>query len=183
MEKIFIFVLTIFIIVGVVAAIVFFVIPKQDEAPDVSINSFEECISAGYPALEIYPRQCRTPDGKSFTEYIGNELEKMDLIRVDYPRPNRAIESPLIIEGEARGFWFFEADFPVVLLDWEGVIVAEGIAQAKGEWMTEDFVQFEARLEFEKPQNNNKGTLILRKDNPSGLPENDDALEIPVIFK
>jgi len=180
MKKIFIFLLIIFIIVGTA---VYLIILKQDEAPVVSIDSFEECISAGYPALESYPRQCRTPDGKSFTEYIGNELEKIDLIRADSPRPNQAIESPLIIGGEARGYWFFEADFPVVLTNWDGLIIAEGIARTKKEWMTEDFVQFEARLEFEKPQNSNKGTLILRKDNPSGLPENDDALEIPVIFK
>jgi len=152
-------------------------------AQDCIIQSFEQCIAAGYPVLESYPRQCKTPDGKSFTEYTGNELEKIDLIRIDYPRPNQEIESPLIIKGEARGYWFFEGDFPVVLTDWDGLIIAQAIAQAKGEWMTEDFVQFEAQLEFEKPQYNNKGTLILRKDNPSGLPENDDALEIPVIFK
>lgn len=183
MKKIFILLLIIFIIVGIVVAVVFFIIPKPDETPVISVNSFEECIAAGYPALESYPRQCRTSDGKSFTEYIGNELEKMDLIRIDYPRPNQEIESLLIIKGEARGYWFFEADFPVVLTDWDGLIIAQGIAQTKEEWMTEDFVQFEARLEFEKPQNNNKGILILRKDNPSGLPENDDALEVPVIFK
>lgn len=34
----------------------------------IEINSFEECAAAGYPILEIYPEQCRTPDGKSFTK-------------------------------------------------------------------------------------------------------------------
>jgi hypothetical protein len=116
-------------------------------------------------------------------ENIGNELEKTDLIRLDYPRPNQEIESPFAIRGEARGYWFFEASFPIVLTDWDGLIIAQGIATAQGEWMTEDFVQFEAVLEFEKPEYSNKGTLILRKDNPSGLPENDDALEVPIIFK
>jgi len=112
-----------------------------------------------------------------------NELEKSELIRVSTPRPDELVQSPLIIEGEARGFWFFEADFPVVLVDWDGLIIAEGIARAKGEWMTEDFVPFEAKIEFEKPTVKNNGTLILRKDNPSGLPEHDDALEIPILFK
>jgi|GEM_PF-1242619 len=32
----------------------------------LDINSFEECVDAGYPILESYPRQCRTPDGKNF---------------------------------------------------------------------------------------------------------------------
>jgi len=32
------------------------------------INNFDECIKAGYPALESYPRQCKTEDNQTFTE-------------------------------------------------------------------------------------------------------------------
>ena len=157
--------------------------PGEEVCQDCSVESFEDCIANGNAIMESYPRQCRTADGRTFTENIGNELEKMDLIRIDYPRPNQEIENPLIVQGEARGYWFFEASFPIVLTDWDGLIIAQGIAQAKEEWMTEDFVQFEAVLEFEKPEYGNKGNLILQKDNPSGLPENEDALEIPINFK
>ena len=31
-----------------------------------SIDSFEKCAAAGYPILESYPEQCRTPDEKIF---------------------------------------------------------------------------------------------------------------------
>ena len=168
------------IILGGVA--IYFAIPKQDEVIPISVSSFEECVSAGYVVMESYPRQCRTPRGEMFTENIGNELEKLDLIRTSTPRPNQIIQSPLTIKGEARGFWFFEADFPIVLVNWDGLIIAEGIAQTKEDWMTEDFVFFEAEIEFEKPTVKNNGYLIFRKDNPSGLPEHDDALEIPVFF-
>jgi hypothetical protein len=147
-----------------------------------AINSFDECIKAGNPAMESYPRQCRTKDGKTFTENIGNELEKTDLIRINNPRPNQIVTSPLTIEGEARGYWFFEGDFPIVLADWDGLIIAEGYATAQDEWMTEDFVEFKAELEFETPKLYDRGTLVLQKDNPSGLPENDDALEVPIKF-
>ena len=34
------------------------------------INNFEECAKAGNPVLESYPRQCMTPDGRTFTEEI-----------------------------------------------------------------------------------------------------------------
>lgn len=34
------------------------------------VNSFEDCIEAGFPIMESYPRQCRTPDGKNFTEIL-----------------------------------------------------------------------------------------------------------------
>jgi hypothetical protein len=49
--------------------------------------------------------------------------------------------------------------------------------------MTEDFVPFTATIEFETPDYGDIGALILKKDNPSGLPEHDDAYEIPVRFK
>jgi hypothetical protein len=35
-----------------------------------SINNFEECIADGNPAMESYPRQCRTIDGQHFVETI-----------------------------------------------------------------------------------------------------------------
>ena len=117
-------------------------------------------------------------------ENTGNAVQKAGLIRVTSPRPNSTVESPLTITGQARGYWYFEASFPVVLVDWDGKIIAQGIAQAQGEWMTEDFVPFEATLTFTADPNaySNRGSLILQKDNPSGLPQNDDALEIPVLF-
>ena len=70
-----------------------------------------------------------------------------------------------------------------MLTNWDGLIIAEGIAQAKREWMTEDFVPFEVTLDFIKPDYGKRGTLILKKDNPSGLPEHDNALEIPINFE
>lgn len=145
------------------------------------ITDFASCAASGNPIMESYPRKCRA-NGQNFTENIGNELEKADLIRIETPRPNQKISSPLTITGQARGTWFFEASFPVVLTDWDGKIIAEGVATAQSDWMTENFVPFKATLEFNRPSYGDNGSLILKKDNPSGLPENDDALEIPILF-
>lgn len=99
------------------------------------------------------------------------------------------IESPLVITGEVRGNWFFEGSFPVVLVNWDGLIIGEGLAKAKDDWMTTDFVPFHAELTFTKPENSTnqdyakRGTIIFRKDNPSGLPEHDGTFELPIIFK
>lgn len=112
-----------------------------------------------------------------------NEVDKSDLIRLTHPVADQIITSPLSIQGEARGPWYFEATFPVILTDWDGLIIAEGIATAQDDWMTEEFVPFEASLEFDKPEFGENGFLILQKSNPSGLPENDDALEIQVKFE
>jgi len=166
--------LVVIIILGIVAYIL---APKLDTEPKLTVNNFNECVSAGYPILESYPRQCNTLEGKNFVEDIGNELEKSDLVKVNNPRPNTLIQSPLIVEGEARGFWFFEASFPVKIF-----LLGIVPAQALGEWMTDDFVGFEANLPFAAPSIS-RGRLVLEKDNPSGLSEKADELIIPVSFK
>jgi len=103
-------------------------------------------------------------------------------IRVEEPQSEQVITSPLMIKGEARGSWYFEADFPVKLVDANGKSLAEAAAQAQGEWMSENFVPFEVELDFETPQTDT-GTLILKKANPSGLPEKANQVKIPVKFK
>lgn len=147
----------------------------------IQVTDFESCARAGYPVMESYPERCSTPLGTTFTRYIGNELEKSDLIRLDNPRPNQSISSPLELQGQARGFWFFEASFPARLLDANGTEIAVIPVTALGEWMTTEFVPFRTVLNFPKPTTAT-GTLILEKDNPSGLPAQADSLIVPVRF-
>jgi len=106
---------------------------------------------------------------------------KEDLIQVESPQVNDTITSPLVIKGKARGYWFFEASFPIRLYDDNGELLATAIAQAQDDWMTEEFVPFAAELKFENPKTE-KGTLVLEKDNPSGLQENADELKMPIVF-
>ncbi|HEY4480101.1 MAG TPA: Gmad2 immunoglobulin-like domain-containing protein [Candidatus Paceibacterota bacterium] len=118
---------------------------------------------------------------------------KKDLIVLESPKPLEMISSPITLTGKARGTWFFEASFPVTVVDWDGKIIGEGHADAvldpndpNSTWMTEDFVPFKAEVTFDLPENvgefSNKGAIILRKANASDLPENDDALEVPILF-
>jgi len=161
-----------------IAAFGIYLFTKDSEE---EITNFDECILAGNMILESYPRQCRTEDGVSFTEDIGDILEKSDLVKSVYPIPNETVTSPLEITGEARGYWFFEGSFPVRIEDSEGNVLGELFAQAQTEWMTEEFVPFKATLTFTDPITK-KGNLFLVKDNPSGLPEYADELRIPVFF-
>ena len=39
-----------------------------------AIDSFTTCVDAGYPVMESYPRQCRTPDGQTFAEEIDHRF-------------------------------------------------------------------------------------------------------------
>lgn len=170
---------TLFFSIGVVVvASLFFFFDKEKDI----VENFEECVARGYSVLESYPEQCKTPAGQTFIADIGNELQKQDLIQVASPRPRAVIQSPLVISGEARGYWFFEASFPIKLLNGEGNEIAVTIAQAKSEWMTEDFVPFEATLSFTAPSGDH-GMLVFQKDNPSGLEVHDDALTMPIRFR
>lgn len=108
---------------------------------------------------------------------------KDDLIILGNPSPNSSVSSPIAVKGKARGSWYFEASFPLILVDWDGRIIAEGHAEAQGDWMTNNYVPFVGTLSFKKPDYGERGALILKKDNPSGLSKNDNALEVPILFK
>ncbi|TSC76218.1 MAG: hypothetical protein G01um101431_839 [Parcubacteria group bacterium Gr01-1014_31] len=147
----------------------------------IAAQSFSDCVAAGNPVQESFPRQCRTPDGRMFVEGPARaELE--DRIYVDSPLPDSIVRNPLVVTGAARGTWYFEASFPVKLLDGDNKEIVIQPAQAQGEWMTEDYVPFLVRLEFTAPQTDT-GTLVLEKDNPSGLPEHAAELRFPVRFR
>jgi len=182
MNKKLVIVLIIVVIFGVGMGAYFYLKKAHFKKPEIKVENFNNCAKVGYPVMESYPCQCKTPDGKTFVEDIGNELEKQDLIRVINPRPNQTIESSLVVEGEARGYWFFEASFPVKIFDANNNLLGQTIAQAKSEWMTEDFIPFQATIEFSIPTTET-GKLILERDNPSGLPENEDQLIVPILFK
>jgi len=149
--------------------------------PRIAVTDFNSCAAAGRPVMESYPRQCAY-NGQTFAENIGNAVEHASLITVSSPQPNATIASPLAITGQAVGNWYSEAVFPVKLFDVGNNLLAEGQAQAQGPWMTTSFVPFTVALNFAAQPVNSTGTLILYKDNPSGLPANDDQLTVPVTF-
>lgn len=39
-------------------------------ASALKVNSYEECVAMGYPVMESYPMQCRTPDGRTFVSPV-----------------------------------------------------------------------------------------------------------------
>jgi hypothetical protein len=147
-----------------------------------TIRSFEDCERAGYPVQESSPRQCRLPDGRVYAEEIvvtpTYKNASSDMIRVSNPPPGAVTGKSFKVTGEARGNWYFEASFPITVLDRNGKVLATAVAQAQGDWMTTNFVPFS--VDIAVPQSYiGPATLVLQKDNPSGLPQNDASLSIP----
>lgn len=95
---------------------------------------------------------------------------------------NEAISNPVSISGETPGSWYFEASFPIKIVDENWNELGAGIAQAQTDWMTTNYVPFTARIAYKK-STTAKGWIVFKKDNPSGLPENDAEYHLPIMFK
>lgn len=169
------------IIVLIALAIAGYALFALDVVYPEKVDDFATCVAAGNPVMESYPRQCRDEKtGSLYVENVANQNNN-DKIRVVAPVAGQGITSPVTVTGEAVGTWYFEASFPVQVLDGNGNVIGQGPAQAKGEWMTTEFVPFEAAISFTKPATAT-GTVRFMRDNPSGLPENDARVDVPVTF-
>ena len=176
----------ILLLIGGSALVIFFAtawyvaknISVRQSAPVVI--SFEQCRASGNRITNSYPRECIDAAGKRFIEQVRTAAGKSDVIVIDTPAINQKISSPVTVSGRARGSWFFEASFPIKLVDAEGKILGTAIAQAQGDWMTTEFVPFTALLAYTAPVGTDNGQLIFQRDNPSGLPENEDDMRMPV---
>jgi hypothetical protein len=120
------------------------------------------------------------PDTTNGTTNPGKTTSPNGRLVVDKLVANSVIASPLTITGTAKG-WYFEASFPVKILDANGKVLAQGPAQAQSDWMTADAVPFKITLTFAKPTTAT-GVIVFANDNPSGLPENADEFRLPVRF-
>lgn len=131
------------------------------------------------------------PDGQEFTEEAAvttpttpaadsNECVALSAsICLRTPPADAAISSPLVMEGEAAG-WYFEGEFPARLVDGNGSDIAWASAWAQGDWMTTDPVPFKATFTFTAPATTT-GKLILTRSDPRGAGAA-ETVEIPVRF-
>jgi hypothetical protein len=133
------------------------------------------------PPATAAPAEGDAPAAPAEKDDAGDGAATDARVRVASPRPNAVVSSPLTVRGQARGSWYFEADFPVRLLDGDGEELAVSPARARDEWMTDDFVPFGVTLTFPEPATRT-GLLTLDRANPSGLAENAAQVVLPVRF-
>jgi hypothetical protein len=113
------------------------------------VASFQECVDAGYPVMESYPRQCRVPDGETYVESVSSASSVSSVstassstaassfssrsapaanITVSEPAANQLVTSPLTIRGTAR---VFENTVSYRIVDETGRNLAEGFTTAQ----------------------------------------------------
>ncbi|HEY4514199.1 MAG TPA: Gmad2 immunoglobulin-like domain-containing protein [Candidatus Paceibacterota bacterium] len=145
------------LVIIVILAIALFLIPSPASAPGTDKTAQNESAS-----IKVVP----------FSS---------DNVKVSAPLPGAEVDKNFEVIGEARGDWYFEGTFPVQVHDSANNRIGGGTAKSESDWMTTEFVPFSANISAE----NYSGPAILAflKSNPSGLPENDDSVSIPIVIK
>ena len=133
------------------------------------------------PAPIVETPDITTPATSQETFYYN--ASAADIV-VTEPFPRQAVGNTFMVSGKARGGWYFEANFPYEVWGAEGGgsrRLVEGPVQAQGEWMTSEFVPFSFQVTV--PNYKGAAKLVLLRDNPSGLPENDSSIVIPITIQ
>lgn len=155
------------IIAGLLGAIILFVgAMMATRAPQATFSP----VPATTTPVKVTPKQEEPSGPPALSERV----------MVTSPGKGATVGHVFTVAGIAPGPWFFEAQFPVMVRSSDGKTVGRATATAQGDWMTEGQVTFTATMRIDATFHG-KAKLVLLKDNPSGLPEHDDSVEIPIV--
>jgi len=99
---------------------------------------------------------------------------------LETPQEGAAARSPLVVSGEAPADWFFEEQFPTLVMDANGRVLAEAPARAQTP-VSENLggmIRFSAQLVFVVSADT-PATLVLQEDMPQeGVPARETRLAV-----
>ena len=124
-----------------------------------------------------------TPMTTTTTTTTSTSTAPLDTeVTVSSPKPGATVSHTITVTGQAPGAWFFEAQFPLLVKDSNNETVASEPAHAQGDWESTGEVTFTDSIVVD-PSFHGPATLVLLRDNPSGLPENDDSVTVPIVIQ
>jgi len=144
---------------------------QPQNLPTNPVSQTQQGIKVGLQIVDDSQSQQQTP-----------QIQAKPKIVVMTPDLSQPLKSPVTLKGAVSGVYFSEGVFPVVLVDAKGKELARTLAHADDEWMTTDVVPFTVELSFKAPANTG-AQLVFQKDNPSGLPENDQSQSFAVTLQ
>ncbi len=126
-----------------------------------------------------------TQPSSSAAKIVYAPASAANQIRVESPIAGATIHNvtPIKVSGQALGSWFFEGSFPAEVTDAKGTVIGRGIIKSQSNWMTDSFVNFIGEISYQNEPYGTNGYVILKKDNPSGLPQNEASVTIPILFR
>lgn len=95
--------------------------------------------------------------------------------------PNATVANGQVVTGSLQGGYFFEANAIGMFLSADKTILKQFPITATGQWMTTDPVSFSVTLDTSGIASG-PGYIRIHNDNPSGAPENDKYIDVPVLF-
>jgi len=96
------------------------------------INSYDECV-AGYPVMDSYPEQCRTPDGRNFTNTA------------------RVVEQPVVFEGKIVCLPHVNTDGPQTLECMSGLQTNDGKYYLLGSGTSHELISAAGTVQVRHP--------------------------------
>ncbi len=139
------------------------------------------------PLRETYSNECNAKkSGARIVSRGACAVEARKEIKLSGILADTKIVSPVRLTGMALGSSFFEGSMPVQIVDENGKSLGEGSVVTNEDWaraaLHGEQVSFNGSLSFKKGTAQ-KGFIIFKHDNPSGLPENEiEFLRIAVKF-
>ena len=162
-------IITIIIFVGIIgiATVLFLLGDGKIRSVPVPDNSWKN-----YP-LDIIPAETYPTN---LLMGHSSDLENFSIL------PNTKVSEKKIIQGVVKSNYFFEGNIGVNILGNDKKLLRSGHATAVGEWASPDPVKFQGELDFSGLV---KGPAFIEihNDNPTGLPENDKSILVPVVIE
>lgn len=120
-------------------------------------------------------------EGLTLKEVLVGTLPTPEAV-LTAPLPGATVGHTFTVTGAASGGWFFEGSLPVQVRDMNNNVIASAPAQAQGDWMTASLVPFAVTITV---PTTTTGTvaLVVKNDNPSGMPENEKSFEVPLVIQ
>lgn len=133
-------------------------------------------------ALLVIPAPLQSPTATTTPLTATSSLSSLAArVSVTSPKSGGTVPKTFLVVGSAPGPWYFEASFPIKVVDPNNNYIGQGLAQAQSNWMTEELVVFHATTTV--TGYSGPATLVLMKDNPSGMPEHDDSVSFPIVIQ
>ncbi|MDQ3075805.1 MAG: Gmad2 immunoglobulin-like domain-containing protein [bacterium] len=165
----------IFVIVLVIVGVIIFFLQRKapvvvapEETPVVEVPIVEEP-SKEEPIVTTIPNR---PMSGNVADLVSFSI-----------KPNTKVPKGILsYRGSIKGAYFFEANILINILDANKKLLKASNAMATTEWMTVEPVEFEGNISFAGLPSG-PAYFEIHNDNPSGLPENDKSVLIPIIIE
>lgn len=99
---------------------------------------------------------------------------------IQLPKENARISSPVTISGKIPRNWTFEANFMIEIQDEKGEVLQSTPVGATFANETDEMGTFSTSMSI--TPNTTQGFIVIKADNPSGLPENEKTYKMSVKF-